>query len=62
LNRLQAGGEVFPSNAVVNGNFLLRVCIVNFRTRLSDLQLLPAIVLREGKLIHDKMQKEKLVS
>ncbi len=59
LNRLQAGGEVFPSNAVLNGNFLLRVCIVNFRTRLSDIESLPAIVLREGKLIHEQMQKEK---
>jgi aromatic-L-amino-acid decarboxylase len=59
LNRLQAGGEVFPSNAVLNNNFLLRVCIVNFRTRLSDIESLPAIVLREGKLIHEQMQKEK---
>jgi len=59
LNRLQAGGEVFPSNAVLNGNFLLRVCIVNFRTRFSDIESLPAIILKEGKLIHEQMQKEK---
>jgi aromatic-L-amino-acid decarboxylase len=59
LNKLQAAGEVFPSNAVVKNNFLLRVCIVNFRTRLSDIRALPAIVLREGRLIHEQMQKEK---
>jgi len=59
LNKLQAGGEVFPSNAVIKSNFLLRVCIVNFRTRLSDIRALPAIVLREGRLIHEQMQKEK---
>jgi len=59
LNRLQAGGEVFPSNAVVDDNFLLRICIVNFHTLFSDIRSLPAIVLREGKLIHEQMQKEK---
>ena len=59
LNRLQAGGEVFPSNAVVNENFLLRVCIVNFRTRLSDIESFPAIVLKEGRLIHEEMIRKK---
>jgi aromatic-L-amino-acid/L-tryptophan decarboxylase len=59
LNRLQSGGEVFLSNAVLNENFLLRVCIVNFRTRLSDMVSLPVIVMREGRLIHEKMQKER---
>jgi glutamate/tyrosine decarboxylase-like PLP-dependent enzyme len=61
LNKLQSGGEVFPSNAVLNGNFLLRVCIVNFRTRLSDIEALPPIVMKEGKLIHEQMQKERPV-
>jgi aromatic-L-amino-acid/L-tryptophan decarboxylase len=59
LNRLQSGGEVFPSNAVLDGNFLLRVCIVNFRTRICDVELLPGIVLREGKIIHEQMRKEQ---
>ena len=58
LNRLQSGGEIFPSNTVLDNNFLLRVCIVNFRTRLSDIESLPAIVLREGKMIHEQMRKE----
>jgi len=62
LNRLQSGGEVFPSNAVLNGNFLLRVCIVNFRTSLSDIELLPDIILREGRPIHDQMLKERSVA
>jgi glutamate/tyrosine decarboxylase-like PLP-dependent enzyme len=61
LNRLQSGGEVFLSNAVVNGNYLLRVCIVNFRTRFSDIESLPSIVLKEGRIVHEQMQKEKTV-
>jgi aromatic-L-amino-acid decarboxylase len=55
LNKLQSGGEVFPSNAVLDGNFLLRVCIVNFRTRLNDIEILPEIILKEGRLIHEQM-------
>ncbi|HZX74029.1 MAG TPA: aminotransferase class V-fold PLP-dependent enzyme [Cyclobacteriaceae bacterium] len=58
LNRLQSGGEVFLSNAVLENNYLLRLCIVNFRTRLSDIAAMPAIVLKEGRLIHEQMQKE----
>ncbi|HEY4936925.1 MAG TPA: aminotransferase class V-fold PLP-dependent enzyme, partial [Puia sp.] len=59
LNRLQSGGKVFPSNAVLDNNFLLRVCIVNFRTRLHDIVSLPEIILKEGKQIHEQMLKEK---
>lgn len=62
LNRLQSGGEVFPSNAVLNGNLLLRVCIVNFRTSLSDIESLPAIILKEGRPIHEQMQRERPVA
>ena len=58
LNKLQSGGEVFPSNAVLNGSFLLRVCIVNFRTTLIDIKSLPAIILKAGRQIHEEMQKE----
>ena len=59
LNKLQSGGEVFPSNAVLNGHFLLRVCIVNFRTKLRDIQLLPAIVIKEGRQIHQDLSKNR---
>src|SRR5262249_25800341 len=46
LARIKNGGEAFVSNAVVNGTFLLRACIVNFRTTLADVRRLPEIVLR----------------
>ncbi len=58
LNNLQQGGEVYPSNAVINGNFVLRVCIVNFRTTLTDIESLPGIVAREGRRIVAKMNME----
>jgi glutamate/tyrosine decarboxylase-like PLP-dependent enzyme len=41
LAQIEAGGEAFLSNAVVDGKFLLRICIVNFRTSLEDVESLP---------------------
>ncbi|WP_423129106.1 pyridoxal phosphate-dependent decarboxylase family protein [Gaoshiqia sp. Z1-71] len=55
LNKLQSGGEVFLSNAIVNGHYCLRPCIVNFRTSYADLEALVSIVLREGKKIHESL-------
>lgn len=55
LNRLQAGGEVFVSNAVVSGKYVLRACIVNFRTTLTDVEALADIVVRVGKEAHSEM-------
>jgi glutamate/tyrosine decarboxylase-like PLP-dependent enzyme len=54
LDQLQRGGEAFLSNAIVGGRFLLRACIVNFRTTLQDVRELPDIVVRYG---HDAERK-----
>ena len=48
LDRLQRGGEAFVSNAVVNGCFWLRACIVNFRTEAVDIDALVHLVERIG--------------
>lgn len=51
LNRLQKGGEVFLSNAIVRGAYCLRVCIVNFRTSNADLEFLVEKVIEQGRLL-----------
>ncbi len=51
VTRLQAGGEVFVSNAVINGSYVLRACIVNFRTGAADVEALPDIVVRTGRAL-----------
>ena len=51
LERLQSGGEAFLSNAVVDGRFLLRACVVNFRTSAEDIEALPGIVIRLAREI-----------
>ena len=40
MERLQYSGRVYPSNAVVDGRFALRACIVNFRTEAEDVEAL----------------------
>ncbi len=56
LHRLKASGEVFVSNAVVRGAFLLRACIVNFRTSLADVEALPGIVVRHGDALDRELR------
>jgi aromatic-L-amino-acid/L-tryptophan decarboxylase len=51
LDRLQRGGELFVSNAVIGGRYALRACIVNFHTDLADVEALPEIVARVGRRV-----------
>jgi aromatic-L-amino-acid decarboxylase len=60
LNRLQASGEAFVSNALVEGKYLLRACIVNFRTTLSDVEALPGIVVRLGRKLDYEIRPGRL--
>jgi glutamate/tyrosine decarboxylase-like PLP-dependent enzyme len=58
LDALQRGGEVFVSNAVVFGRYVLRACIVNFHTSLTDVQAVPEIVVRTGATLDRAMRAE----
>ena len=49
LDRLQRSGRAMLSNAVVEGRFLLRGCIVNFRTTREDLVALRDVVVEIGR-------------
>lgn len=55
LERLQTGGEAFVSNALIGGRYVLRACIVNFRTQRVDVEALPAIAARVGAELHREM-------
>lgn len=57
LNKLQNKGEVFLSNAIVNGKYCLRCCIVNFRTSKKDIEEVINIIATEGKGMHHHMQE-----
>ncbi|MGK7311602.1 MAG: pyridoxal phosphate-dependent decarboxylase family protein [Candidatus Longimicrobiales bacterium M2_2A_002] len=55
LDRIQRSGEAFVSNAVLNGRYVLRACIVNFNTTTDDVDALPEIVARIGRGVHSDM-------
>ena len=44
LARVERSGRAFFSNAVIDGKFALRACIVNFRTSDADIEVLPTLV------------------
>jgi aromatic-L-amino-acid decarboxylase len=57
LEDLQRGGEAFVSNAVIDGHFVLRACIVNFRTTTADVEALPGIVVRLGREVDRRLRQ-----
>ena len=56
LDRLQRGGEVFVSNAVINGRYVLRACIVNFHTTRADVEAVPGIVAGVGRVVDAELR------
>lgn len=52
VERVQEGGELFVSNAVIAGRYVLRACVVNFNTRAADIAACPEIICRIGRELH----------
>ena len=50
MTAIQADGRVYCSNAVIDGRFGLRACIVNFRTEAEDVERLLAVAAELGEL------------
>ena len=61
LTRIQNSGEAYVSNAVIDGKFVLRACITNFRTSLADIEALPEIVARIGGDVDTALRLEGIV-
>lgn len=53
--QLQREGRVFVSNAVVGGRYVLRACIVNFRTRNADIDALADSAVCGGRVLHRQL-------
>lgn len=53
LLRIQETGVALPSSTIINGSFAIRVCSVNHRTKLPDIDALAEAVLSLGKQIAD---------
>jgi glutamate/tyrosine decarboxylase-like PLP-dependent enzyme len=55
LTVIEKSGEAFISNAVIDGKYALRFCIVNFRTSTDDIEAMPELIARLGREVHDKL-------
>jgi aromatic-L-amino-acid/L-tryptophan decarboxylase len=55
LEAIERSGEAFASNALVDGRYALRFCIVNFRTSAEDVEAMPELVARLGREAHAEM-------
>ena len=56
LSVTQARGGLYLSNAVIAGRFLLRACIVNFRTTARDVAMVPGLVADVGREVDARMR------
>ncbi len=61
LDRVQRGGELFVSNAVIRGRYALRACIVNFHTSKSDVEAVPEIIARIGRAVDTELRPPRQV-
>jgi glutamate/tyrosine decarboxylase-like PLP-dependent enzyme len=55
-SRLEREGKAFVSNAVLGGRYLLRACVVNFRTTLHDAARITEIVAETGARVDAEMR------
>jgi aromatic-L-amino-acid decarboxylase len=55
VTKLQQGGKLYLSNAIINDQYCLRACIVNFRTSKKDIEEVIDIIVEEGAEIHKSM-------
>ena len=56
MAELQWSGRVFPSNAVLDGRFGIRACIVNFRTEAEDVDALVEATVTIGRRLAPGME------
>lgn len=55
LAKIQASGELYVSNAIVGGDYLLRACVVNFRTTAADIDAIAEAVVAIGREVHGQL-------
>ena len=56
MAEIQMAGRVFPSNAVIEGKFAIRSCVVNYRTEAGDLDALVDAALTLGRRLDAELR------
>ena len=54
---LQKSGRIYPSNAVLHGRFVLRACVVNYRTEAEDVEAAVELSVEHGRRLHEELGK-----
>jgi glutamate/tyrosine decarboxylase-like PLP-dependent enzyme len=57
---LRLSGRAFVSNAHLGDRYMLRACIVNFRTTLADVRLLPELIVQLGRDLDKRIRPAAL--
>jgi aromatic-L-amino-acid/L-tryptophan decarboxylase len=60
--RLQTSGEAYMTPTVVNGRYVLRFCIVNFKTTRADIEALVDLVMELGQQVDAELRPGRLAS
>ena len=59
LLEIERSGQTFVSNAIVDGRFALRICIVNFRTSAVDVEASLQLIADLGSEIHSALKDQQ---
>ena len=60
MTEIQLDGRVYVSNAILDGRFTLRACVVNFRTEADDMDAVLDVAAELGAGLHSAMGSEVL--
>ena len=60
MTEIQLDGRVYCSNAVLGGRFVLRACIVNFRTEAGDVDAVLDVAIEMGGRLDAELRPEGL--
>jgi aromatic-L-amino-acid decarboxylase len=60
VTAMRLSGRAFVSNAHIGEKYLMRACIVNFRTTVADVELVPQLAVELGRELDKKFRPKKL--
>jgi aromatic-L-amino-acid decarboxylase len=60
MTRVHLDGRVFFSNAILQGRFVLRTCVVNFRTEAEDMEAVVEATVEFGAALDAELRPEEL--
>ena len=60
MTEIQLDGRIFCSNAILDGRFVLRTCIVNFRTEAEEMEAVLEVAAELGAKLDAELRPEAL--